>query len=324
MTLSRRATLAAGLAAPAVLRAQSPWPDRPVRVIVPFAPGGAADILGRLLATHLQGALGRPFVVENRPGAGSSIGVDMVAKAAPDGHVIGLGNIASHAILPALQRGRLPYDALRDFSPVSLMAFTPCLLVVNPERLNVRSVAELVAHARANPDRLNFSSSGIGTSLHLAMELFMLAAGLRMTHVPFNGGGPALQALLAGTVDLSVEVAATAWPLAQQGRLRALAVTTPRRAAFAPDLATLSESFPGTEIAPWHGVIAPPGTPAAIVERLAAEVRAFLALPATDETMRRQTLEPASSTPAEFTAFIAAEAARFADVVTRANIRVEG
>jgi tripartite-type tricarboxylate transporter receptor subunit TctC len=326
MQATRRAMLAGGfsgiaaLAAPRPVRAQTSYPDRPVRLIVPFTPGGAGDIIGRLLAAHLQAELGKAFVVENRPGAGSALGVEQIARATPDGYAIGMANIASHAILPNLRS--LPYDPIKDFAPVGLVALTPCLLVVNPARLPVTSVAELVARAKVKPDELDFSSSGAGTSLHLGMEMFMQAAGIRMTHIPFNGSGPSLQALLAGQVALSMEVAAVAWPQVQDGKLRALAVTTPQRAAFAPDLPTLEESCPGTAIAPWHGLVSPAGTPQPIVAKLAAATESFLRQPDTLERFKQQTLEPKGAAPAEFATFIQAELATFREVIRRGNVTV--
>jgi tripartite-type tricarboxylate transporter receptor subunit TctC len=327
MTLCRRALLGAPLAAPAILslpgRAQGAWPDRPVRYIVPFPPGGAADIVGRMLAAYLQGNLGKPFVVENRGGAGSSIGVDALAKSPPDGHVIGMGNIAANAILPAVRRGNVPYRPVDDFAPVTNLVFTPCYLAINPARVDAKTVAELVAYAKANPEKLNFGSSGTGTSLHLAMELFMQAAGIRMTHVPFNGGGPALQALLAGTVDLMVDTVATSWAQVQEGRLRALATTMPTRLAIAPDLIALEEIFPGTSMAPWHGLLFPAGVSPAIVEKASEAARSFLALPDTQQKFFAQSLDASPSAPASFERFMREELAKFTVLVDRANIRVE-
>ncbi len=325
-TATRRTALALGAAAlarPTAAQTSSPpagWPDRPVRFIIPFPPGGAADLVGRMLANHLAAAFGRPFVVENRGGAGSSIGVDALAKAPPDGHAIGMGNIAANAILPALQRGRVPYDPVRDFAPVSNLVVTPCWIVVNPAKLDVASVAALVDAARARPDALNYGSSGVGTSLHLGMELLLQKAGVRMTHIPFAGGGPALQALAAGTVDLMVDTLATSAALVRDGRLRALAVTTPRRDPNHPDLPALSETHPGTDLAPWHGLLAPARTPPAVVEVLAAETRRFLALPATLERFAAASLDAAPSHPAEFAAFMETEATRFRTVIESAGI----
>jgi tripartite-type tricarboxylate transporter receptor subunit TctC len=313
----------AALAAPA--RAQA-WPDRPMRLIVPFPPGGAADIVGRMLAAHLQEKLGRPVVVDNRGGAGSSIGVDLLAKATPDGTTFGLVNIAANAILPAVRRQRLPYEPVADFAPISNLAVTPCLLVVNAQKLaGVNTVADLVARAKADPEALNFASSGVGTSLHLGMELFMQKAGVRMTHVPFQGGGPALQALIAGTVDLSIDVAATTLSHIRDGRLKALATTMPARMASLPDLPALAETYPGTQLAPWHGFAAPKGMPAAVVERLAAETQAFLRLPDTLERYRQQSLDPAAqTTPAAFAAFMMSEVATFRELARTANISIDG
>jgi tripartite-type tricarboxylate transporter receptor subunit TctC len=321
----RRRTLAAALAFPLAAQAQEAWPSRQLRLIVPFPPGGAADLVGRLLAAHLQGALGRPVVVENRGGAGSAIGVDALAKATPDGYTIGLINIAANAILPAVRRQPLPYRPIEDFSPVANLAVTPALLLINPQRLPaVNSVADLVAAARARPEALNFGSSGVGSSLHLGMELFMAKAGIRMTHVPFAGGGPLLQALTAGTIEVSLDVAATTAQLIREGRIRALATTAPERLPDYPNLPALNESYPGAELASWHGLAAPAGTPAPIVERLATETARFLASPETRERYRTLFLEmPRQTTPAAFAGFMRQELATFADLARAQSITVE-
>ena len=317
--------LGASLSMVGAARAQEVWPARAVRFIIPFPPGGAADLVGRMLAAHFQTVFGRGFVVENRGGAGSTIGVDALAKAAPDGYTIGLINIAANAIVPAVRRQPLPYRPLEDFAPISNLAVTPALLLVNPEKLpNVRNVADLVAAARAQPDALNFGSSGVGSSLHLGMELFMAKAGIRMTHVPFSGGGPLLQALLAGTVEVSLDVAATTSALIREGRIRALATTAPARLPDFPDLPTLAESYPGAELASWHGLAAPAGTPAPILARLAAETQAFLRSAETVTRYRQQSLEmPQHTTPAEFSAFIGREITTFRDLARTQNIVVE-
>jgi tripartite-type tricarboxylate transporter receptor subunit TctC len=327
MATTRRALLAAcGIAAASRgAGAQAPWPDRAVRFIVPFPPGGAADIVGRMLAARLQIVAGKPFVVENRPGAGSSIGVDMLAKAAPDGYTIGLINIAANAILPAVRRTPPPYDPIRDFAPVSNLAVTPALLLVNPQKLpDVRSVADLVAAARARPGAINYGSSGVGSSLHLGMELFQQKAGIQLTHIPFTGGGPMLQAILAGTVEVTLDVAATTSQVIQDGRLRAIATTMATRMPGFPDVPALNETYPGAELASWHGLAAPAGTPPAVIERLAAETQGFLAAPETVEAYRRQFLEmPAQTTPAAFAAFMARELETFRGLARGANIVLE-
>lgn len=317
--------LAAGaLVAPSLARAQA-WPSRPVRFIIPFPPGGAADLVGRMLAAHFQQALGQPFVVENRGGAGSTIGVDALAKSAPDGNTIGLINIAANAIVPAVRRQPLPYRPLEDFAPISNLAVTPALLLVNPQKLpDVRSVADLVAAAKARPEAINYGSSGVGSSLHLGMELFMAKAGIRMTHVPFTGGGPLLQALIGGTIEVSLDVAATTAQLIREGRIRALATTAPARMPSYPDLPALNETFPGAELASWHGLAAPAGTPAPILARLAAETQAFLRSPETVERYRTTFLEmPQQTTPEAFRDFIAREIATFRDLARAQNIVVE-
>lgn len=328
MPTTRRHALMLGLTAfavPGLARAQAAWPERPVRFIIPFPPGGAADLVGRMLAAHFQSALGRPFTVDNRAGAGSTIGVDALAKSTPDGYTIGLINIAANAIVPAVRRLPLPYRPVEDFAPISNLAVTPALLLVNPQKLpEVRTVADLVAAARARPEGLNFGSSGVGTSLHLGMELFMAKAGIRMTHVPFSGGGPLLQALLAGTVEVSLDVAATTAQLLREGRIRALATTAPARMPSYPDLPALNETYPGAELASWHGLAAPAGTSAPILARLAAETQAFLRAPETVERYRTTYLEmPRQTTPEAFRAFMQRELETFRELARAQNIVVE-
>jgi tripartite-type tricarboxylate transporter receptor subunit TctC len=322
---TRRALIAATALAPLAAQAQDAWPSRPVRFIVPFPPGGAADLVGRMLAAHFQAAFNRGFVVENRGGAGSTIGVDALAKSAPDGYTIGLINIAANAIVPAVRRQPLPYKPLDDFAPISNLAVTPALLLVNPQKLpDVRSVADFVAAAKARPDAINFGSSGVGSSLHLGMELFMAKAGIRMTHVPFAGGGPLLQALVAGTIDASLDVAATTAQLLREGRIRALATTAPARMPSYPDLPTLNETYPGAELASWHGLAAPAGTPAPVLARLAQETQAFLRGPETQERYRATFLEmPQQTTPDAFGAFMAREIETFRSLARAQNIVVE-
>lgn len=300
--------------------AQGSWPDRNVRIIVPLSAGGIADIMARLVAGHLQQRLGRAVVVENRAGAGGAIGMEAVARAAPDGYTLGMGNIAANAILPALTRGRLPYDPVADFTPICLVGQTPSVLVVNPQKVPVVDLPEFLAFLRANPDRLNFGSSGIGTSLHLAMEMLMLETGTRMTHVPFRGSSDMITAIVAGQVDLAVDSFATAWPHVQAGRLRAIAVPTATRLPFAPDLPAIAELVPAVQLTPWHGIMGPAGMPAAVIERLNAEIAAQLSQPEVVERLRGFGAVAAPSTPAEFRTLIAAEAERFRDLIARTGI----
>lgn len=324
MATRRRVLLGAGAAAltlPAF--AQGAWPERNVRLIVPFGPGGGADIIGRLVADRMAQVFGKPFVVENRPGAGSVIGMDVLARSAADGYAFGLGNIANLAIAPAVQKGRVPYDPVRDFAPVSNCAATPLLLVVNAEKVAARSVPELIAHMKANPGRLNYGSSGNGTSIHLGQALFLLETGTEAVHVPFRGGAEMLNGLLGGQVDFALDVIPTSWPHVETGKLRALAVATPTRLARFPDLPALNEFAPGVELMSWHGVVGPAGTPAPIVARLAEAIRAFLGEPATLARLDQLGFVPIANTPEEFARQIAADLARFREVVARTGITVD-
>ncbi len=325
MSMMRRIFVAASCVVAALASnsasAQS-YPERPITFIVPLAPGGIADVMSRMIAEHLQMKLGKPVIVDNRPGAGSNIGMDALAKAAPDGHTIGMGNIASHAINPAVYRERMPFDPIKDFAPISLVGITPSMLVVNAEKVPVKTVPELIAYAKANQGKLNFGSSGVGTSLHLGMELFMQKSGTKMVHVPFRGSTPMLTALLGGQVDLAMDAASTSMQHVESGKLRALAVTTPERAFFAPDLPPLKEFLPGVEITAWHGVMAPAGTPKPIIERLSAEIQAFLRSPAAEEKLRQQGVVRVGNTPEEFGRLMVEEVARFKPIVEQANIQV--
>ncbi|HYF21691.1 MAG TPA: tripartite tricarboxylate transporter substrate binding protein [Ramlibacter sp.] len=298
----RRTLLAAGLAAAATgARAQAAaWPARPIRFIVPVPAGGAADVMSRMVAEHLQSRLGQPVVVENRPGAGSSVGMDIVAKAPPDGYVIGMGNVAANAINPAVRPNGFPYQAVKDFAAVSMVGVTPLILVVNAEKVPARSVQEFVNHLRANPGKVSYGSSGSGSSLHVGMELFLLSTKTQMVHVPYKGSAPMLTDLLSGEVQASMDAAATSWPHVQSGKLRALAVSTAERAFFAPDLPTIRETVPGFDVKPWHGVVAPAGTPPAIVNRLAEEIQAFLRQPATEARLRERGVVRMGSSPRDF------------------------
>lgn len=321
MTTTRRSLLAAGaalLASPAL--AQGTWPERGLRLIVPLSPGGIADTMARLAAEHLQQRLGRPVAVENRSGAGGAIGMEALARSAPDGYTIGMGNIAANAILPAMTRGRLPYDPVADFTPICLVARTPSLLVVNPQKVPVQTLPEFLAFLRANPDRLNFGSSGIGTSLHLAMEMLMLQTGTRMTHVPFRGSSDMITAMVGGQVDLAVDSFATSWPHVQAGRLRALGVMTAAAVALAPELPTVGSVIPGVEMDPWHGIMGPAGMPAALVQRLNAELAGWLREPAVVERFAGFGGVASPTTPEGFRTLMTSELERFRDLIARTGI----
>jgi tripartite-type tricarboxylate transporter receptor subunit TctC len=314
----RRALLGLLLPAPALAQAA-----RPLTIIVPFAPGGATDMMARLVAEPLAARLGRPVLVENRAGGAANIGVGVLARAVPDGNTIGVVSLTTMGLNPWLYAGNLPFDPVQDFAFLTNGAVTPNVLVVNPAKLPVTSLEELVAWLRAHPGRANYGSSGAGTAIHISMELFLGAAGATATHVPYRGSAPMITDLIGGQIDLAVDGAAVAWPHVQGGRLRALATTGAGRAFFAPELPTLAERFPGLVVDPWHGFAAPAGTPAALVESLSAALRAVLAEPAMAARMRAAVMQPAPMAPEAFAAFVAAERARYGAVITRAGIRAE-
>src|SRR5882672_472116 len=246
-------------------QAQS-WPSKPIKYIVPFAPGGTTDILGRMVAAGLQNALGQPVVVENKPGQAGSLGATELARAAPDGYTVGGGTISSHAINASLY-SKLPYDPLKDFAPITMLATLPNMLIVHPS-LGVNNVQELIALLKANPNKYSFGSAGNGTSQHISGELFKIMAGASMQHIPYKGSGPMIPDLLAGTIGLSFENITTAYPPAKAGRLKALAVTSAKRSFVAPEVPTLAESgLAGYDISSWQAMYAPAGTPKDIVAR---------------------------------------------------------
>lgn len=307
---------------PAAARAQAPaWPSRPVRFIVPYSPGGPTDIMGRIVAQAVQGPLGQPFVVENRAGASGIIGSEAVARAAPDGATF-LVNASAHAIVPHLVR-QMPFDVINDFAPVTNIAAVPLMVVVNPS-LPVRSIAELVAYAKANPGRIAYASSSQGGAPHLAAELFKLMAGVDMTHVPYRGSGPAVQDMIAGTVQVMIDSMPSSAGAVRDGRLRGLAVTTRERVPAFPDLPTVAEAgVPGYEIATWYGIWAPRGTPQAIVERLQQATAAAVATPEMRARLDALGAQPVADSPADFARFVGTEYERWGRLVRDANIRMD-
>jgi tripartite-type tricarboxylate transporter receptor subunit TctC len=324
MMTARRSLLpgiaALALAGPA--RAQSGWPSRPVRVVVPFAPGGATDILGRVTATELGNTFGQPFVVENRAGAGGNIGSDVVAKSPPDGHTLLFGAAGNIGINPSLF-SNMPYDPVRDLAPISLIAEVTNVLVVHPS-VNARSVQELIAMARATPGGLAYASSGNGSTIHLSAELFASMTRLAMTHVPYRGSGPAMADLLAGRVALMFDNLPSALPHVREGRLRALAVTAARRSPALPELPTIAEAgVPGYEATSWFGLFAPTGTPRDIIDRMAREMAALARRPEVAERIRALGAEPITNTPEEFAAMVRAEIAKWGEVVRASGARAD-
>ncbi|MEY3253812.1 MAG: hypothetical protein RL227_2785 [Pseudomonadota bacterium] len=317
----------AGVLPPA--QAQSGWPSKPVRIVVPFAAGGTTDILARALAPELQRVFGQPFVIDNKPGAGGNTGAAEVAKAGGDGYTLLMGTVGTHAINPSLYP-KMPYDHVKDFVPVTLVAGVPNVLVVNPAKaqaLGVNTVADFVKALKANPGRLNMASSGNGTSIHLAGELFKTLTGTFMVHLPYRGSGPALIDLMAGNVDVMFDNLPSAMPHIKSGRLKALAVTSAQRSGALPELPTVEEAggavLKGYEASSWFGLLAPAGTPKDVVDRVQQETAKALATPAMKERLLAQGAIPSGMTSAEFTRFIAAETAKWARVVKASGAKVD-
>jgi len=320
MRLFTLITLTAALAGAVSVSAQ-PYPSRPVRFIVPFPPGGATDIIAREIAQKLGEGFRQQVVVDNRGGGGQKIGTDLVAKSTPNGYTILLCSV-SHAINPGLYP-KLPYDSIHDFAPIALVASTSLALVVHPS-LAANSVKELIALATVRPGKLNYGSSGNGTGGHLASELFKTMTGIGMTHIPYKGGGPAYVDLIAGQIDLMITSPAPMVPLVKAGKLRALATTGSRRSSSMPDVPTIAEAgVAGFEAISWYGILAPAGTSREIVARLQAEIAKALQLAEVRERFSGQGLEIIGGTPAEFSAYLKVELAKWSRVIKLANIHVD-
>jgi tripartite-type tricarboxylate transporter receptor subunit TctC len=301
--------------------AQANYPNRPVRVIVPSSPGGGTDILTRLLTPQLTERLGQQVVVDNRPGAGSIIGNEIVARSPPDGYTLLMG-ISTLAILPSMHT-KLSYDALRDLSPITQAISAPNILLVHPS-LPVKSVKELIALAQKHPGELNFASAGLGTNPHLSMELFLSMAKIKMVHIPYKGLGPAMVDLLAGHVVVATATMLTGLPHVKSGRLRGLGVTGARRSSVLPDLPTVAEAgVPGYEVVQWYGLLAPAHTPVEIIGKLHAAMASALQTPAIKEKLAADGTEAVGNTPEDFARFIRAETNKWARVAREAGIKPE-
>jgi tripartite-type tricarboxylate transporter receptor subunit TctC len=296
------------------------WPTRPVKLYIPFGPGSTPDMVGRLIADRLAQKLGQPFVVEDKPGASGNLGTDAVAKAEPDGYTLGL-SIAGPLAINTLLFGKLPYDPRKDFAYITMVATQPSALAVNA-KLGVGTVAELVALLKNNPGKYNFGSIGNGSVSHLAMEAIALASGTRIVHIPYTSSPQAMTALLRGDVEMVCLPAIAVTPQLASGEVKILAVSTAARSALLPGVPTLRESGIDVEVDAWNGLIAPAGTPDAIVAKIAREVAEVLTAPDIRERMSAQLMEPIPTTPAEFRARIDADLARWAPVIKAANIRV--
>ncbi len=332
MTLDRRLLIIAGAGAslvPWTLRAQSAWPNKPVRIVVPFAAGGTTDILARAIAPELQRVFGQPFVVDNKPGAGGNNGAAEVAKSTADGYTLLMGTVGTQAINPSLYP-KMPYDAVKDFAPVTLVAGVPNVVVMNPasaQKYKVNTIADLFRAARANPGKLNVASSGNGTSIHLSAELYKSMTGTFMLHLPYRGSGPALIDLIAGNTDLMFDNLPSALPHIRSGKLKALAVTSGARSVALPDVPTVAEAggalLRNFEASSWFGLLAPAGTPVDIVNRLQQETAKALALPAVKDRLVSQGAIPGGGTPAEFAKMIEVETKKWAQVVKASGAKID-
>ncbi len=305
-----------------VASAQTAYPDRPVRLVVPFAPGGGGDNLARSVSTAAAEALGQQIVVDNRPGAGGNVGSELAARSAADGYTLLYGTNGTHAINHALY-ARTGFDAIKDFEPVTRLTRIGAVVVVNP-KVPATTVKELLDYLRANPAKVNFGSAGNGTTSHVAGEMFKQVANVDIVHIPYRGNGPAMVDLMAGQVNMMIDVMPAAYPHVKAGNLRALAVTTSTRVAGAPDLPTLGEAgLPGFDMSAWDGIWAPAGTPRIIVDRLNAAFNQALRNPAVRERLIAMGAEPVGGTPEELGRHVATELSRWAEVVKKSGARID-
>ncbi len=315
------ALLVLGTAASPAVLAQS-YPNKPIRYIVPFPPGGTTDILGRIVAQKLQEAWAQAVVVENRPGAGGAVGAEMAAKSPADGYTIMGGTISTHAINASVY-AKLPYDPVKDFAAVTQLAQQPNMIVVHPS-VPANNIAELIQLLKANPEKYTYSTAGNGTSTHLAGELFKSMSGTKMQHVPYKGSAPAIADAVGGQVSMSFDNISSAYPPVKSGRLRALAVTTAKRSAIAPEVPTVAESgLPGYELGSWHGVFAPAGTPHDVLQKLNAAIVKGINAPDVKERLAALGVEPIGSSVEHFAAFVRAEVPKWAKVVKESGAKVE-
>ncbi len=309
--------------------AQSTWPTKPVRIVVPFAAGGTTDILARAVAPELSRAFGQQFIIDNRPGAGGNLGAEIVARAPNDGYTLLMGTVGTHGINRALYP-KLPFDPIKDFVPITLVAAVPNVMEMNADKakaLNINSVADFIKYAKANPGKLNMASSGSGTSIHLAGELFKSMTGTYMIHIPYRGSGPALMDMVGGSADVMFDNLPSSMQQIKGGKLKALAVTSSTRSSALPDVPTVEEvggpQLKGFEASSWFGLLAPAGTSPDIVNRIQQEVAKSLATPAMKEKMQLQGAIPSGDTPAAFTTLIASEHVKWAKVVKTSGAKVD-
>jgi len=311
---------AAALAVSSLASAQA-YPNKTIKIVVPFAVGGIADTFGRVIAQKLTETWGQPVVVENKGGAGGNIGADFVAKSPPDGYTLVIGNIGSHAVNPFLVKS-MPYDPLKDFVPIAHVLDAEGLLVVNPA-LPVKTISELIAYGKANPGKLSYASAGLGTTSHLAGELFKSMSGIDMVHVPYKGNSPAITDVMGGQVQLIFATMPTVIQQAKSGRLRMVATLGNARAKATPDVPTIAETLPGFDVANWIGMFAPAGTPREIVDRLNAEIQKIMRSPDVESRLEAEGAKFIPTTPESFAAFQKSESAKWAAAIKAANIKPE-
>jgi tripartite-type tricarboxylate transporter receptor subunit TctC len=311
--------LMAALALPA--KADERWPERQVAIIVPFAAGGTADLFGRMLGSHLQAKYGKPFVVENRAGAAGNLGATAAARAAPDGYTMLIGTTGPFAINPSLY-SKLPHDTVRDFQPVTLIARVPNLLVVS-NKLPVKTVPELIAYLKANPDKLSYGSSGVGSSQHLGTELFLTQTGTKMTHVPYRASNEIMNALIGGHIDVALDNITLVLPQVKAGTARPLGMSSLQPSPSAPDIPPIAATLPGFEASAWHGVFVHSGVPRSIAAKLNADVRQFLDTADVKAKFFEVGAVPAPMSPHEFGAFVAEERKKWAEVVKDSGAKVD-
>jgi tripartite-type tricarboxylate transporter receptor subunit TctC len=321
MRLSRLWVLLFVAAVPAAAVAQA-WPTKPIRLMVPFPPGGSTDIIARIVAQKLAAQLGQGVVIENRGGAGGTLGTAVVAKAANDGYTLVVGTTSTHVVAPSVYQ-KIEYDPVRDFAPISLIGTTPYLLVVNPQ-VPAKTLKELVALMKAQPGKLNYASAGVGSTTHLAMEMLKGASNTYALHIPYNGNGPAGSAVIAGQVEILFGSLPAVLPHAKSARVRALAVGTPKRSPSLPEVPTVAESgYPGFDASLWLAIMAPAGTPAPVIDRLHKEIVAAVQAKETSDLLDKNGAEPLTSTPAELAAMIRDGVAKYAKVVKEAGVKPE-
>ena len=308
---------------PAQVQAQArDWPAKQITIVVPFGAGGSADLLARILATHMQAKFGQTVVVENRTGAGGSIGTNYVAKATPDGYTLLLGTVSSIAVNAALY-AKLPFDVDKDIQPITKLVSFPNLLIVNP-KLPINNVQELIDYVKKNEGKVNYASSGLGTSSHLSVVMFEQAIGTKMTHVPYKSTGDVVNSMLGGNVDTAIDSMTTVWPHAKQGTVRALGVSTPERSASAPEVPAIGETLKGFEATAWQGLFAPAGTPKPIVDKIAAEAKRIWNLPEVKVQLSNAGADSVlSDSPEAFTAFTREQRVKWGEVVKAAGVKIE-